>query len=175
MTLQSYVGARITREGRQALESTILQQSGQLRESSRVNGDRNARGCGCSTNATMADDVTRQHNTKRTLLRGLKQLKDEATVVDTPTSCEVLGIDLVGVFRLNALNADGSVSHTEPRVIHVVGYNEGDCEAVPQRLSYLAPLVAPFMGQRVGWSEDVTLRGVEYEMVLDEITFPNTL
>lgn len=175
MPLQSYRGALITREGLRALDDKILRHSNNLRDSIATNGDRNARGTGCSAARNMVDEVTRQHNTTRTLLEDVRRLRDEATVVDDPVSCEVLGIGHMGHFSFHTITEDGSITATEKKLIHVVGFNEGDCDSIPQRLSYQAPLVASFVGRAVGWSEEVKLRGVDYEMVLDEIKLPNSL
>lgn len=172
MTLHSYVGALITRDGLRALEHKIRIESEELRESGVVNGDRNARGCGNSTSKRIIDEVTRQHDTKRIRIADFTKLRDEATVVDTPTTCDVLGIGLVGHFSLQSFHEDGTVARSEHKTIHVVGFNESDCDSTPQQLSYQAPLIASFIGQSTGWMEEVTIRKIEYEMTLDKITFP---
>lgn len=54
----------------------------------------------------------------------------------------------------------------------VGGYEETDLNAVPQVISYLAPLIRPFIGKEPGHTEIMTVSGKRVEVVLEDVTLP---
>lgn len=169
MALQSYVGACITEGGKKILESRISSLRKRMRQSVEQNGDRNARGCGCSGHSRIEDEVTRQHDTMRVQLEDLSRLAKQATVVQPPLHRSVLDIELVGTLEYR----ESKTSIRKRIQVHVVGFNETVCDTTPQQLSYQSSLIAPFVGQAVGWKAEVMIGGIRRLVKLTGIHRPS--
>jgi hypothetical protein len=152
MGLKSYSGAIITKDGKQRLAAEIHELEEKLRKSRQDNGDRNARRCGETGNGMPArDEVTRQHDTIRYRLEDRTRFYEQATVAEEPFQRDTLEIGCIARLRRRS-NGRWLYIH-----VHVVGLGETECDSTPRKLSYDAPLIAPFYAQRQGYEEEVTI------------------
>ncbi len=168
MRLKSYVGAIITKEGKQRLAAEILELEGKLKKSRNDNGDRNARRSGDTGNGMPArDEVSRQHDNIRYRLEDRTLFYEQATVAEEPFRRDTLEIGCVGRLRRRS---NGLWLYTH---VHVVGLGETECDSTPRKLSYDAPLIAPFHTQRQGYEEEVTIGKVTRTYRLIAIYLPS--
>jgi transcription elongation GreA/GreB family factor len=159
MNLQSYKGARITPEGKAMYEARRTHLEQKLRRSITENADRGPRKCGETGNGVTAeDDVTRQHKSLRDQILDITILLRDARLVLPATSCKVAAVGtVITLLHYEHDEKDGGKTRDVRQQLLIVGYGEGDCDSVPRRVSYNSPLVAPFIGQSVGFQEEILL------------------
>lgn len=157
MTLQSYVGAVLTVEGRAALDLNIKDLAKLLETSKRVNGDKGARGSGEAGGCKAQDEATRQHDIHRIRLDDARKLRSEATVALPPTTRGRLRVGHVAKLLSWTCASRSSMPVPNYQYVQVVGFNEGNCDAYLRKLAYNTPLIAPFIGQKRGYEEEVSL------------------
>lgn len=153
MALHSYTGAVLTPEGRAALDLSIADLTARLEKSKSINEDKGARGCGEAGGCKAQDEATRQHDLYRLRRDDAVKLRKEAKVAIPPTTRDRLGVGHVAKLLSWAKVPTSRTPVPTYQYVHVVGFNEGDCDACPRKLAYNSPLITPFIGQRAGYEE----------------------
>ncbi|MEK7100494.1 MAG: hypothetical protein AAB921_00145 [Patescibacteria group bacterium] len=159
MSDRRYYGKFITTRGRIELDRQIEEWKAKLAESLKVNGSRATRGCDSSSNGHPGtDSVAADHENMRRIITDLTLLRSQATRAEPPASREVLRVDMVAtlMYKTEGSSRNGREVRSQ---IHVVGFNESDCDSVPRKVCYEAALVRPFLGREVGAQAHVYIEG----------------
>ena len=164
----------ITPTGIKNLQSRIAHLSAEYGQSRTASADRAARSVGSSNGCQNCDPVTIEHDRLRGQIESLRHLLLHASrIPDVPNDCTELGIGHVGTFRFYTLG-EGRKSKEHRPQLQIVGLFEEDPLAVPQRISYKAPLAQAFLEMRLGATEsNVYIAGKERTVTLTAIRNPD--
>lgn len=171
MKCQDFSDKIVTIDGRQRLDEQIKEWKVSLADLRRKSPDRDARGAGNTGGGLkMQDEATRQHNIVRGHIDRLTCLRNRAKIAPMPTSRDTLRIGATGVFVYHT--TAGGTSRNVRKTYEIVGFEEGDCDSVPRKISYETPLARAFLGATIGTRELVFQDGKIRTLTLAAIQLP---
>lgn len=171
MQCQDFSSKTITQQGRGRLDAQIAEWRQSLADMRGKSSDRDARGAGnTGSGSKMQDEATRQHNIVRGHIDRLTRLRNHAQIAPVPKSRKTLRIGTIGVFLYQT--KVGGKSCDVRKTYEIVGFEEGDCDSVPRKISYETPLAIAFLGAEVGTQELVHQDGKIRTVTMTAIRLP---
>ncbi len=170
MQCLNYRDLLITEQGRRDLEEELAAHRKLLRTRVASCPTIDARECGKSSGHRIPDTNDQEIASGNSRISKVSRILKEATIVPLPKQNDLLQIGLVAV-----LEHDPYGHSNESRVqqrLHVVGFEEGNCDSVPRKVSYDAPIICQFVGQEIGTTALIRIGNAMCEATLVSIEFP---
>lgn len=169
----NYSRAVITIEGLAKLRLEIKNLEGRVAKLMQDSGDWSARSNtsfagGCQIPSCIDEEMQSLQNQ----INQKMALSLQATLAPDATSRERAAINTVIVLMYNTRQGK---AHTYKRYCphHIVGFEEGDCDSFPRRISYESGLARMFIGKRKGFKTMCRLDGKMRTVTLTAIHLPS--
>ncbi|HRH55606.1 MAG TPA: hypothetical protein PK609_01945 [Candidatus Paceibacterota bacterium] len=150
-------GIVITERGKNSFEAEQQKLKKNLLKDRKGRPDANARSAGSTgCGMRMQGENAREDDLNLERISVIQQILCTAQVAPEPENRSVVRIGHV----ITLMYREGSGKRKRVRKTYeIVGYQEGDCDTNPPRLSYLAELARQFMGQEIGHQAYVRMAG----------------
>ncbi len=104
----------------------------------------------------------------RRQIRVLEDLLNSSQIYTPPTSCSHVSLGSIVKVR----RTDDDRGRNEHYTFHIVGFDESDPTAEPQRVSYTTPIAQLLINAKQGETVSGTIGGIDKEYVIEEIMLP---